>query len=774
MTGIEVFGASITIKDNITSTMNRARQSTRELRSDIDRTRNNINGLTNGRHTVRVSSNTRQAENGVTSLRSRIQAIRDRIVQVRARTEESQEKIKKLKELLRNIKDKTVHVAVGGLKNIGKALGKTALIGTAAAFTTVAAAGAAAVTKAVNFEAQMKTVGTLLDGNVNEKLKDMGSSLKQVSLDTGVATDNLADGLYQVVSAFGESKESVKQLEIAAKAAKAGGATTTDAVNLLSAVTKGYGDTSAEAMQKASDLAFLTVKLGQTSFPELASSMGQVIPLASTLKVRQEELFGAMSTLTGVTGGTSEVTTQLKATLQGFLSPSTEMAKALKKIGYETGAAALESDSLGGILNKLKESVNGDSVAFANLFSSVEAKNAVLALTGEQAENFASKAAQMEKAAGAADNAFQVQTSSVKEMGAKLKNTASIMLLELGEKTLPYLTQAVEKLSEKLPLIESAFSAVGEKVGPVIEMIVSKGVQLYKSWKPSLEQIGATFQTTWEKISPFFTNIASNLDKLLPTIAPLAASLVGVVMSALPVLMPILDGVVGAVTEIFSVLSPIISEIGEKISAAFSAIGERAGYLKAIFDTVGPAIAEVLSTAWSVAGPIIDVVLSQMDLILSGVDLLAAGIEKAFPVIQSVIEKVWSVIKPIIEGLGNGLETASKAVSGVSGFVGGIADKIRGKKKTEAGGGERIGANATGTNFWRGGYTMVGEHGPELLNLPTGAKVLSNSNTENLTQQKSSSIHINIANMEVRQEEDIDRIATQLAAKIQEAAENMD
>ena len=61
--------------------------------------------------------------------------------------------------------------------------------------------------------------------------------------------------------------------------------------NLLSAVTKGYGDTSAEAVQKAADLSFATVRLGQTTFPELAAAMGKVIPLASTLGVEQEQLF---------------------------------------------------------------------------------------------------------------------------------------------------------------------------------------------------------------------------------------------------------------------------------------------------------------------------------------------------------------------------------------------------------------------------------------------------------------------------------------------------
>ena len=73
----------------------------------------------------------------------------------------------------------------------------------------------------------MQNVGTLLDGDVNTKLQNYSKQLRGVSNDTGIATSDLTDGLYQVVSAFGESEDNVKQLEIAAKAAKAGNATTT-------------------------------------------------------------------------------------------------------------------------------------------------------------------------------------------------------------------------------------------------------------------------------------------------------------------------------------------------------------------------------------------------------------------------------------------------------------------------------------------------------------------------------------------------------------------
>ena len=58
-----------------------------------------------------------------------------------------------------------------------------------------------------------------------------------------------------------------------------------------------------------------------------------------------------------VTGETAEVSTQLKATMQGFLSPSTNMTKSLEKLGYATGKDLLESKGLQGALELLKESV---------------------------------------------------------------------------------------------------------------------------------------------------------------------------------------------------------------------------------------------------------------------------------------------------------------------------------------------------------------------------------------------------------------------------------
>lgn len=777
---MDVFGGVIRLQDEVSGVLRGAAQSARNFQSDVASARQALNSLEHTRVSERtVTVNTRSAVSNIGTVSSRLQSIRNRAVVVTARAQNALSSIRNvgtrlrqsirdrainlivrapvairttrmvgamLKELikdkianikakvsnavnkiktvashLKKIKDnKVVRFVAKGVKAFGGIVAKLGLAAGAAGFTAIAAAGTLALKSAVDFEKGMANVGTLLDGDVKGKLSSMGESLKTISKDTGVDLNNLSGGLYEVVSAFGESADSTKQLEIAAKAAKAGNAETSEAVKMLSAVTKGYGDTSAEAVGKAADLAFETVKLGQTSFPELASSMGAVIPLASTLKVSQEELFGAMATLTGVTGGTAEVTTQLKATMQGFMSPTAEMSAALTKMGYASGAAALESEGLGSILTKLKDSVNGDEVAFAGLFSSVEAKNAVLALAGSQAENFVTKTDAMTKASGAAEGAFQQQNKSVAAMAGKIKNYATVMLTAIGEKALPVITDALSKVMDAMPAFEASLGQVFDAVGPIMTSIG-------EIFSGSVNGMGLSF----ESVTPIIVDAINGIGSVITAVAPVASA--------------ILQGMGSVVAAVFPAVGSVVSIIGEKIGAAFTMLGTHSQAFQNIIAVVGPAVGTVISTMGGVIGP-------ALDLVIAAVDLCLSAFEKAFPAIEAVVKAVWSVIEPIINGIGKGISAVAGAVKNVAGFIGG--------------GKGSVGANATGTSYWRGGYTTVGEHGPELINLPAGSKVHSNSDTQKIIGGKA--VNINIGSMVIREESDIDKVATEIVKKLKQ------
>lgn len=450
-------------QERLRQKMSETEQPTEELKRQYDSVANQI-----ARTTARIQEQERS-----------LNALGDELREAGVNTDDltgENERLAESYERVRQNQERLSHIADAQQKNNAAiAATKAQLVGTVGAISAVGAAiYAGPVKNAIAFESQMANVATLLDGDagkIQARVRELSKDVINISNATGLATDNLNDGLYQVISAFGDSGDSSKVLEIASKSAKAGGATTTDAINLLSAVTKGYGDTTAKAQQQAADLAFQTVKLGQTSFPELASSMGAVIPLASTLSVKQQDLFGAMATLTGVTGSTSEVATQLKATMQGFMSPSKNMTEALKKAGYASGKAMLESEGLQGALELLKNSVGGNELAFAGLFSSVEAQNAVLQLAGAQAENFTSKTQQMYEAGGAADAAFSKIADTTETKIAKAKIALQNLSKVFGDVFLPSVTTAAQKVAG----LVQTFSAWAQENPELLKTLVKIG-----------------------------------------------------------------------------------------------------------------------------------------------------------------------------------------------------------------------------------------------------------------------------------------------------------
>lgn len=728
----EVFEATIKLQSNVQAVFKQSIASSSAFRKDVDKTKKKLKEYEAQKvkeKELRVKSSAVYKE--IESVKKKMEPITKKVVEIKAKSELAEEKIKGVKKKLDTIKEnKVVRFVTKGAETVTKAVGKAALVGTAAAFIGVAAAGTAAVTQAASFQAEMQNVGTLLDGEVKTKLQGMGTDLKKVSMDTGVATADLTSGLYQTISAFGESAESVKQLEIAAKAAKAGGATTTDAINLLSAVTKGYGDTSAQAMQQVSDMAFQTVKLGQTTFPELASSMGGVVAMSSQMGVSQQELFGSLATLTGVTGGTAEVCTQLEGVMSSFMSPSAEMSKALKQLGYDSGAAALEAEGMQGVVQKLLNEVGGSQIDLANLFSEKTAKQAVLALSGDLANTWQQKTAAMADASGAASKAFETQQDSVSAMVGKVKNAGQVMLTSLGEKALPYITKALEKVIEHLPQMEAAFDTVAANIGPAINMIATGMEPILATWQPIISQIGQQFAGAFGEG--------------------------GIIVSAAALLMPVIQGISTIAAEVFPVIAQIAGELGEKFASAFGSMSSHTGFLQELLATAGPAISSILQTTWTVIGPI-------LDLGINVVKLFAAAFEKAFPAIQSVVSTVWAVLEPIFGAIGKGIDLLSGAVSKVTSIISG---------DSASGGKGKVDANATGTDYFSGGWTTVGEHGPELMRLPTGTQIKSNSDSRNMLGG-SKRYEINIQHMEVRQDSDIDAIADVLVRKIEEADDNM-
>lgn len=311
------------------------------------------------------------------------------------------------------------------------------------------AIGGASIKMSIDFNAAMADVATLIPQST-ERVNELKIAVQQMAIAHGKSTQDLARGLYQTISAFGdEAGQTIKILEINSKAATAGMATTEQAIALTSAVTKAYGDTTAEAVQKASDLAFLTVKLGQTTFPELAAAMGKATPMASALGISQEELAATFATLTGVTGTASEVAASFSASLTALLKTTPAMRSAIGELGFATAKSMIATLGMKGAFDALIGTTDGTQEAMVKLFGRMEGVKAVMTLTSSQSDVFEEKLVAMTNAAGATDEAFREVTQGVNAAGFAWKQMTSALTVagqKIGDELAPILLDLFETL----------------------------------------------------------------------------------------------------------------------------------------------------------------------------------------------------------------------------------------------------------------------------------------------------------------------------------------
>ncbi|MHA3677873.1 phage tail tape measure protein [Faecalibacterium sp. PGM34] len=338
--------------------------------------------------------------------------------------------------------------------------------------TAVAGVAVACGKQAADLEQAMAQTRTLLTGTVDEtkaRTAELTQDVMRISRETGRASTEIAAGSYQVISAFQDTADTASILETATKAAIAGQAETVDAVNALAAVTKAYGDTSAQAVTHVSDLSFETIRLGQTTMPELANGIQKASGSAAALHISQEELYAGFATLTGVIGNTDTAGTALNTLYTKMLKPSKALSAAVEKLGYKSAYAMVQQEGLGGTIKKLGQYAGGDATKFAALFSMRDLKAAQGILN--TMDVYEQKLSELQNVDGATDRAFVASIDNWNDMFGIASNKVSVFAQQVGMKLLPY---AKDFLSDAMPKIDSLMDTVLsgiDKIMPKIEAL---------------------------------------------------------------------------------------------------------------------------------------------------------------------------------------------------------------------------------------------------------------------------------------------------------------
>lgn len=279
------------------------------------------------------------------------------------------------------------------------------------------------------FTKAMRAANTMA-GKDAAGFKQLKGQVADLAKELPIARDQLANGLYQVISNGVPEDNWLSFLEATAKASIGGLADLNQAVTVTATIIKNYG-LAWEDAGSIQDKIQMTAKNGVTTFEQLADALPSVAGSAAQLGVSIDELMAVFATCTGVTGNTAEVSTQLSAVLKALIKPSTEAAKAAEAMGIQFDAAGIRA--AGGLDNFLKEldvtiqqyaRETGElsETIYGNLFGSARALRLLTSLTGEQADKFTENIGIMADSAGSIDKAFNEMASTGEAAAQKLKN----------------------------------------------------------------------------------------------------------------------------------------------------------------------------------------------------------------------------------------------------------------------------------------------------------------------------------------------------------------
>ena len=317
----------------------------------------------------------------------------------------------------------------------------------------ILAAAGASLKLATDFNKAMAEVATLIPNNI-ERVRELGDSVRELAILHGKDVKDVAAGLYQTISLFGDEAEvTVTKLRIASEAATAGLASTTDVITVLKAVTAAYGNETAEAVQHASDLAFTAVRLGGTTLPELANSMGRVTATASQLGISQEELFAVYATGTGPLGKADIVTTMFGATLKALLNPTDALIALFTKLEFASAQAAITGLGYQGVIAAIVKETEDSKRPLADFIGQGEAFPLVFGLASKLADQYTSKLGEMSDVLGATGVAFGAQTQGVNAAGfawEQLKRKVLDLGIEFGQILTPEMAKTLELLEPNI------------------------------------------------------------------------------------------------------------------------------------------------------------------------------------------------------------------------------------------------------------------------------------------------------------------------------------
>lgn len=539
----------------------------------------------------------------------------------------------------------------------------------------IVAVGTASSNMAMDFEDAMAKVSTIAD-TTEVPLDELEKAILDLSNQTGISSSEIANNVYDAISAGQSTGDAVNFVSNSTKLAKAGFADAGSALDVLTTIMNAYGMEASE-VTKVSDLLIQTQNLGKTTVGQLSSAMGKVIPTANAYGVELDQLCAGYAIMTANGVATAETTTYMNSMLNELGKSGTNVSGILKDKTGKSFAELMESGySLSDVLAIIDQAATEQGLAFSDMWSSSEAAKSGLILLGDSADNFNSTLKEMQNSTGATDTAFEkLQTDSYTIQVAinKLKNTA----IELGNAIMSLLAPIIMALAEKISALTTWFSGLSDtskKMIVIIGMIVAAIGPVLVVVGKVVSAIG-TIMTIAPKIGTAITAVKTAFAALNTTMLAnpifLIIAAVTALVAAFIYLWNNCDGFRQFWIDLWENIKTVAVNVWNTLKTFFASVWEG---IKNIFSTVFDVIKTLVTTYFNFYKTIIETVLNTIKTVITTVweaikgvfttvfNIIKTIVTTYFTVYKTIIETVLNVIKTVVTNVWNAIKTVITTV----------------------------------------------------------------------------------------------------------------
>lgn len=692
---------------------------------------------------------------------------------------------------------KDLHKIGNNITNMGKSL-------TLGVTAPIVGIGTASLKATMDFDKSMSKVQAL-SGATGEQLMQLKDKATELGATTAFSASQVSEAMQYMALAGWKTNDILEGTAGILNAASASGEELATVSDIITDGLSAFGLEANKANHFA-DVLSTTATNANTTISMMGEAFTYAGSVAGALNYSVEDTALAIGMMANSGIKASQAGTALRSMM-------TELSGTIEVTGKNLGTYVIQTSNADGTMKPFRETLNSLRTAFKGLTEaersamaeSLVGKNAMaglLAIMNTSDEAFNSLATSIDNSTGSAKQMSEVMLDNLAGQITIIKSGVESLALAIGDRLTPY----ARKLADSVQKVVATFNNMSDeqkdlvlKIGGIIAILpvailifgkmvkgVSGAIGTYSRFSKSVQKTGSIFKVIF---SP------TNKIVLIMTAIALAA---------------------GLVIKYWEPIKAFFLDLGSKIKAYLEACGVDFDRMKETFNKVVQAIGMAIQALitffmglWEKIKPIVELfgmsiyltchqVIGAFQGMMTGVGEIINGLMTLFGGLIDFIVGVftgnwaqaWQGVKDIFSGIFEGIAGVCKSViNTIIGFInGGIRglNKLTNFKLPDALGGKQIGFSIPeipmlykGTDNWQGGTAMIHDRGAEIVDLPRGSRVYPHDESikKAYSDGARNNTGVTIAKLAdtivVREDADIDRIATALYNKFKKQAFNM-